>query len=225
MKKLLFTLLIIIGLTQITQSQVTCEQMNLIVNVGSVPDYVNLYHPGNYLISPPEENTIEWEITDNQGNIIAEEILVNESFFTFDHNLPTTDTINISVVITNNIAGVSCLIEDVLYWEETEVIPGVFTYRWEFLYGNVGSTFSVNDLKPTSISVYPNPSNDLINIKLDDNQLSKIELYDITGKLLFKKNLKANNYVLNIANYPSGIYLLKIFNQNSMFINKKVIKK
>ena len=151
--------------------------------------------------------------------------LFNESFFTFDHNLPTTDTINISVVITNNIAGVSCLIEDVLYWEETEVIPGVFTYRWEFLYGNVGSTFSVNDLKPTSISVYPNPSNDLINIKLDDNQLSKIELYDITGKLLFKKNLKANNYVLNIANYPSGIYLLKIFNQNSMFINKKVIKK
>jgi len=50
MKKLLFTLLIIIGLTQITQSQVTCEQMKLIVNVGSVADYVNLYHPGNYFI-------------------------------------------------------------------------------------------------------------------------------------------------------------------------------
>jgi hypothetical protein len=35
LKKLSFTLLIIIGLTQITQSQVTCEQLNLIVNTSS----------------------------------------------------------------------------------------------------------------------------------------------------------------------------------------------
>ena len=45
MKKSLFILIIAFGFTQITQAQVTCADMNLIVNVGSIPDYVNIYHP------------------------------------------------------------------------------------------------------------------------------------------------------------------------------------
>ena len=116
------------------------------------------------------------------------------------------------------------MIEDLLYWEETEVIPGVFTYRWEFLYGNVG-TLGTNDLIAPTVSLYPNPSNDLINISFDKDQLQKIELYDTTGKLLFKSDLNTNTYALNIANYPSGVYFVRVFNQNNVFVNKQIIKK
>ena len=30
---------------------------------------------------------------------------------------------------------------------------------------------------------------------------------------------------LNIVNYPSGTYLVKVYNQNNALLNKKIIKK
>jgi len=224
MKKSLFILIIAFGFTQITQAQVTCADMNLIVNVGSIPDYVNIYHPGHYLTSPREDNVISWTITDNEGNIIAEDTLIDESNFSFNHNIPTTDTMHVSAVLTNDTSGVACSIEDVLYWKEEEVIPGAFIYSWEFLFGNFGTTLGLNDLTPTVTSIYPNPTNDIININLDEGQLSKIELYSMTGRLLFKTDLNSNTYTLNMGNYASGSYFVRVFNQKNVFVNKKIIK-
>ena len=80
------------------------------------------------------------------------------------------------------------------------------------------------DLEPT-ISLYPNPSNDFINISSNKGQLLKIELYSMTGSLIFKTDLNSDIYSLNIANYQSGIYLLRVFGQNNDTINTKIVKK
>lgn len=77
----------------------------------------------------------------------------------------------------------------------------------------------------TTISFYPNPSKGVINISSEVNQLSKIELYSYTGRLMFKTDLSSNFYSLNIADYPSGSYLLSVFSQNYDTINTKIIKK
>ena len=226
MKNIFLTLLIIAGVTQVTlsQTEIPCEEKSWVVNVGSIPDFIDIYHSGHYLTFPREENVITWTVTDSQGAIIAQETLIDEDRFDFYHDIPTTDTMNISALLINEVAGVACFVEDVLFWEETELIPGVFTYRWEFLYGNVG-TLGTNDLIAPTVSLYPNPSNDLINISFDKDQLQKIELYDTTGKLLFKSDLNTNTYALNIANYPSGVYFVRVFNQNNVFVNKQIIKK
>ena len=159
---------------------------------------------------------ITWTVTDNQGSIIAQETLIDEDRFDFYHDIPTTDTMNISALLINEVAGVACFVEDVLFWDTNN--------RWEFLNGNV-PILGANDFIETTVSLYPNPSNELINISFDEDQLSKLELYDITGKLLFKKELNTNTYALNIANYPSGTYLVKVYNQNNASLNKKIIKK
>ena len=54
MKNILLTLLIIIGVTQTTvaQTEIPCKQKTWVVNVGSIPDYINIYHSGNYLTHP-----------------------------------------------------------------------------------------------------------------------------------------------------------------------------
>jgi hypothetical protein len=227
MKKFLFGLVIALGLTQTTQAQVGCDMMNLIVNVSDT-NMVDIYHPGHYLTWPPEENVIVWEITDLQGNIIAEDTLVDESSYQFNHNIPITDTMNVTAVLTNDSAGIACLIEDQLYWKVTEVIPGVFTGRWEFLHGNVGvdvtNTTSIDDIEPATASVYPNPSNDIVNVSSDKGQLLKIELYSMTGRLLFEKDLNSKTYALNIGDYPSGAYLLRVFNQNNDIVNTTILK-
>jgi len=122
---------------------------------------------------------------------------------------------NISALLINEVAGVACFVEDVLFWDTNN--------RWEFLNGNV-PTLGNNDLIAPTVNLYPNPSNELINISFGEDRLSKLELFDITGKLLFKKELNSNTYTLNITNYSSGTYLVKVYNQYNTSLNKKIIK-
>ncbi len=76
----------------------------------------------------------------------------------------------------------------------------------------------------TTLSLFPNPSRDVLKIHLEEDQLEKIELYSVSGGLILKTVLNSNTFILNTANYPSGTYLLKIFSQNHGFINTQFIK-
>lgn len=140
-------LLLIIGIVGQLQAQVTsvgCDSMALVVNVGSQETALNLYHPGGYLTWPPSENVMEWLFTDEEGNVVHEETLVDYNFVSFSHNIPITDTLFVSVLLTNDSSiyydgnPVSCLIEDYLTWEEEEIIPGTFVGSWT-LGGAVGT--------------------------------------------------------------------------------------
>ena len=60
-----------------------------------------------------------WEFTDAEGNVIHEATTEDENFIHIVHNLPVTDTLFVSVLLTNdsafhNGAPVACLIEDYL---------------------------------------------------------------------------------------------------------------
>ena len=160
MKNITLGLAIALGMTQITQAQVTttvdCDLMSLGVS-SSDTGYVILYHPGGYLTSPPSENVMEWEITDSQGNIIHQETLTGESFLLFNHSIPLTDTMNVTVVLTNDSAihngnPVACLIEDQLYWEENNIIPEFPFGSWAILNHSPGvdvsTTSGIEDLTP-----------------------------------------------------------------------------
>lgn len=73
------------------------------------------------------------------------------------------------------------------------------------------------------ISVYPNPTQDIINIKLDKNiSKFKASLYNATGQMLLTTE---NRSSINISNMNSGVYFLKIEAENGKAITKKVIKK
>jgi hypothetical protein len=133
------SLLMLIGTVGQLQAQVTsvgCDSMALVVNVGSQETALNLYHPGGYLTWPPSENVMEWLFTDEEGNVVHEETLIDENFVSFGHNVPITDTMFVSVLLTNDSSiyydgnPVACLIEDYLTWEEEEIIPGSFVGSW-----------------------------------------------------------------------------------------------
>jgi len=137
----------IFGFGPLSEAQVTtgvdCDQMGLVVNVGSLPNSINIYHPGGYLTWPSSENVMEWEFTDSQGNVLHEETLVDENFVSFDFDMPVTDTMYVSVLLTNDSAlnngnPVACLIEDYLVWEvDTWPNSGEEYGTWT-LGGNVG---------------------------------------------------------------------------------------
>ena len=146
MKKFLYILFIALGLSKTTKSQVitavSCDWMGLVVNVSDT-NIVDIYHSGHYLTHPQEYNFIDWEITDNQGNIIAQDIVIDYNRFAFQPNIPLTDTLNVSAHLINDSAiyqgnHVNCLIQDQLYWKEDYYPSGTLYGRWTFVHDNVG---------------------------------------------------------------------------------------
>lgn len=80
-----------------------------------------------------------------------------------------------------------------------------------------------NDLQ-NNISIFPNPSSDFITILSKENQLQKIELSDMTGSVISTVDLNSNAFILDVANYPSGTYLLRVFRKNLGSINTTFVK-
>lgn len=64
------------------------------------------------------------------------------------------------------------------------------------------------------INIYPNPSADIVNINLiSDKEISCIaQLFDMSGKLLYSKNLNGREMTetIDLTNYSSNLYLLRI---------------
>ncbi len=66
-----------------------------------------------------------------------------------------------------------------------------------------------------NVMVYPNPSNGIFNIVMNDikNETLSIQLYNVEGKLLQQNNVEVSNSyktILDMRNYSKGIYFLMI---------------
>ena len=68
----------------------------------------------------------------------------------------------------------------------------------------------IQDRDITRITVYPNPCSDRIYINLDEVQ--KVELYNMSGRLLEMIQPDDTHFMLDMQQYPAGMYLLKVGN-------------
>jgi len=75
--------------------------------------------------------------------------------------------------------------------------------------------------------VYPNPVNNFLIIKVNDFDFSKtnFQLYDIYGKLLENKQISGKVTTIDMRNYVSSTYIVKIVSmRNSLIPEVKVLK-
>lgn len=73
-------------------------------------------------------------------------------------------------------------------------------------------------------SVYPNPTNDILNINTNNSLHKSIDIYNIFGKLEFSKSTSEIIETIDISALSSGVYLLKIssFDKNELL---KIIRR
>ena len=83
-----------------------------------------------------------------------------------------------------------------------------------------GITSSILD----RISIYPNPSNG--NFTVVSSEDVNIEILEMSGKLLKEVSVKSNQeQAINLDNVTAGVYLIRVFNQNSSSTQRIVIAK
>ncbi len=89
--------------------------------------------------------------------------------------------------------------------------------------GGVGISESSSE---KNIEIFPNPATHELNFKVHgNNQAVEICIYNSIGQVVKKHSFEpSENYVLDIAYLPPGLYIAEI-SSNTVYMRKKVIKK
>jgi len=71
-------------------------------------------------------------------------------------------------------------------------------------------TTGTNDIKNSNIKIYPNPTNNIINIEgLTKNENNTIQIFDVQGKLVITKNITEKG-TIDLSELNKGVYVIKI---------------
>ncbi|WP_282134884.1 T9SS type A sorting domain-containing protein [Seonamhaeicola maritimus] len=85
------------------------------------------------------------------------------------------------------------------------------------------STLSNKDNLISGFSFGPNPTRNHVNFRANVI-LDEVAIYNVLGKELVRRKLNTRESSINIANYPSGIYLMRI-EADGLVQTSKIIKK
>jgi hypothetical protein len=87
---------------------------------------------------------------------------------------------------------------------------------------NDPTTLQNNIASSNSVSIYPNPANDMFYVA--GSKWQSLKIIDITGKIIMIiPSFNSGNQAINISNLEKGIYLIQLSNNNKIY-TKHLIK-
>lgn len=88
--------------------------------------------------------------------------------------------------------------------------------------------FVTNDIQTSTIDpndhdeliIFPNPSENIINISLDENQSSQINIFNTMGMKIDEMVIMSNKVSIDISKYPAGQYFLQLKSDKKQLFSK-----
>jgi len=92
----------------------------------------------------------------------------------------------------------------------------------QFFVQSAPLSISKNKLEDEVVTVYPNPVNNILNVKLSNPniQIEKLRLTDVSGKIIYSHQ---NTKAINVNGFSKGLYFLSIETNTGKTITKKVL--
>lgn len=92
---------------------------------------------------------------------------------------------------------------------------------------HVDSVYYIDNVQDYTIKIYPNPTSSLIYVDIEGDNADKnatLSVYNISGSLLYTKQITGNSTIVDLSNYPIGAYLviMQLKNEKTTW---KVLKK
>ena len=83
----------------------------------------------------------------------------------------------------------------------------------------------IDDIDGVTMNVYPNPTAGKVNIALDGVTEVSIEMYDIYGRRLERQDEVGSVATIDMSDYASGIYFVRIYKSDKLIATTKVVRK
>lgn len=98
----------------------------------------------------------------------------------------------------------------------------------EVFYDNISlqaDVLSVDEFSTTSLKVYPNPTEGLLNIQSDyTNTDLSIEIFNLLGAKVLETKMSGTNESIDLSHLNNGLYLMKVYSGSEVVITRKIVK-
>ena len=106
--------------------------------------------------------------------------------------------------------------------------PGNVTYftGWDggfYIRPNFQNTAGVNENTISGVSIYPNPSEGIVNITNANKTQNSIEVYDLLGNSILSTSANTST-TIDLSSNASGIYMIVVSNENGSMVERVSIK-
>ena len=191
---------------------------------GEYNDWIELYNNTNndisldgFFLSDDEMELTKWTFPDT--TILAKNyIIIWADKDTVQNGLHANfklSAIGESVYLSDNS---STLLNQVIFPQQTTDMAyarvpngtGSFVIQEATFSANNDSLNSVNEISYINFNIYPNPFNNSITIETEYSFNEPITIYNITGQIIYRNELKNNIYRLNTSEWEKGMYFIKI---------------
>tara|TARA_Y100000385_G_C13060204_1_gene624002 strand:+ start:247 stop:1506 length:1260 start_codon:yes stop_codon:yes gene_type:complete len=119
------------------------------------------------------------------------------------------------------------VIHDVINTSNNDMLTQGFQQPSEIIVVTPGSGQADMPTHEPLFTVYPNPTNAIATL-IPNNEIDyvvNVACFDANGSLLWEQKMENNRLLIDLQNNTSGIYHLKIFNDNNQLLDsKKLIK-
>ena len=87
---------------------------------------------------------------------------------------------------------------------------------------NKNATTGINSISNQVLKIYPNPAQQILYVDYDASKVSKMMIYDISGKVVFQQYTL--NQKVNLNHIESGVYFLSIIEVDGNVLTQKFVK-
>jgi hypothetical protein len=81
------------------------------------------------------------------------------------------------------------------------------------------NTLGINEFSNSTFKLYPNPTKDILFLASEKN-ITKYVIYNANGQIVKEQNSEITSEEINVSNFSSGIYYIKIFSEEKMEVLK-----
>lgn len=227
------TLTFLFFLISVVSAKAQCSTVSVSVSA-SDETFIQLYHPGFFNIPSGFANECTWHITTFSGETVHEEMSSGDAFeqgqILFEHDVPTNDSMQVELIISNELEGLICTIVDTLFWEEIEVIPGSFIGNWAILNDSGGVEEEISSISARwmnsskRFSIYPNLVEDQCAV-LNNGAPATLIILDSQGREVEYLLLDDEETKLDLSHLVSGMYYLQLISRaHSILGTERMIK-
>jgi len=83
----------------------------------------------------------------------------------------------------------------------------------------------VEYLEDIRLEVYPNPSNEVIHISVENEKINQLKLFSITGQVLLDERVDDKAHSISVSSFAAGTYYLEVILESGQISKKIEIRK
>lgn len=193
---------------------------------------IRFQNTGNYfaervLITTLLDDKLDWETIELEGSSHTNRVeILNGSLMNF-----VFDAIYLPAITVNEAASkgfVAFKVKPKTTLVENDTVFGQASIYFDFnppiVTNEVSTTFvsdlSVNNFEGSQVTVYPNPTNGILNI-ISDTSIDTIEIYNYLGQLIQSDKETSK---IDVSSLSQGIYIMTLKVSSGEIFTKKIIK-